>query len=109
MLKIVVASYTDTVTTIAFEPQASKLEVIANLGAGYRASWITPHPLDRTLAFVCLENSDGQLVAIRFDDSEEAGGKILGKIESGGSDPCHMAITKYQEIITANVSLKVWL
>lgn len=89
---ILVASYTESVFTLAFDPVASSLEIISSLKVGHRPSWITSHPGDSFIVFAGLEQTEGRVVVLKYD--ERGQGKVLGSFSSGGRDPASLLATK---------------
>ncbi|GLB38006.1 putative lactonase, 7-bladed beta-propeller [Lyophyllum shimeji] len=105
---ILTSSYTNEVYTLAFDPEASSLSVASRLEVGHHPSWITFYPGDHSLVFTGLEQADGKVFALKYDD--EGKGKVVAEAPSGGSDPCSLAATK-NEVLIANYSSGVvsWL
>ncbi|KAG6829023.1 hypothetical protein H0H92_005931 [Tricholoma furcatifolium] len=89
---IFTASYTNEVTTLAFDPEAASLSVKSAVLVGHHPSWLTYHPDDHSLIFTGLEQSDGKAIALRFD--EDGKGNVVGEAPSGGADPCTLLATK---------------
>lgn len=73
---ILVGSYTDEVYTLSFDPASSSLKVDSSVTVGHHPSWITSHPDNRSLIFAGLEQSQGKIIALKYD--EEGRGKIVG-------------------------------
>ncbi|KXN82437.1 6-phosphogluconolactonase [Leucoagaricus sp. SymC.cos] len=99
--RILVGSYTEEIYTLLFDDVKGSLEVVSTVNVGYHPSWITFHPNDRSIVFTGLEQSDGTVVAMRFDGVGK--GVVVGKTESGGRDPCSLLATK-DELLIANYS-----
>ncbi|KAG6915847.1 hypothetical protein DXG01_009606 [Tephrocybe rancida] len=89
---IFTASYTNEVSTLAFDPEAGSINVLSTVIVGHHPSWITFYPGDHSLVFTGLEQTDGKAVALKFD--EEGKGTIVAKVPSGGADPCTLLATK---------------
>ena len=98
--RIYVGSYTNEITTLSFDPNASSLSVQSSLTVGFQPSWITPHPKDQSLVFTGLEQSNGQIVAVKFD--QKGHGTIVGSSPSGGADPCNL-VAVGSDLFIANV------
>ena len=60
--RILVASYTNEIYTLAFDPQAPSLTLTSTITVGHHPSWITPHPTDKSIVFTALEQSEGKIV-----------------------------------------------
>lgn len=97
---ILASSYTNDISTLAFDPQNSKLNVVSTITVGHHPSWITFYPGDHSLVFTGLEQADGKLVALKYD--EDGKGTMVAKAPSGGADPCSLLATK-DELFVANV------
>jgi 6-phosphogluconolactonase (cycloisomerase 2 family) len=97
---ILVASYTDEVYTLQFDPQSSSLRLISTVKVGQNPSWITPHPDDRSLIFTALEQPQGKIVLLKY--STDGIGQVIAEVSSGGSSPCAMHATT-DELFIANV------
>jgi len=89
--RILVASYTDVLTSLLFDPKGSTLKVISEIKVGNRPSWLTAHPDDPTLVFTGLELSDGIIVAVKFN--EDGNAVVVGQIPSRGADPASLLAT----------------
>ena len=102
--KILVASYASHITTLSFDTTVSPptLSVISSLEIGYHPSWITPHKTDTSVVFTANEQADGVVKALKFD-LRTGEGKVIAEANSGGADPCHLAVSG-DDLITANVS-----
>ncbi|OBZ69776.1 6-phosphogluconolactonase [Grifola frondosa] len=94
---ILVASYTNEIYTLAFDPDVPSLTLASSLTVGHHPSWITRHPTDTSLIFTGLEQPDGKVVALRYD--AEGRGTIVGEAPSGGGHPCSLLATKDQLLI----------
>lgn len=101
-LIILAGSYKDDIYSLKFDPLSNSLELISATTVGYHPSWITFHPQDRSLIFTGLEQSDGKIVAVKYN--AEGKGEVVGKVSSGGQDPCSLFATA-DELIIANVRL----
>lgn len=97
---ILVASYTDEIVTLEFDSDKATLTPTSKLAAGHHPSWIAGHPTDKTLLVAGLEQSDGKVVALRYDASGK--GTVLSVSPTFGQDPCHVLVDK-DEVFAANV------
>ncbi|KAG1731819.1 Lactonase, 7-bladed beta-propeller-domain-containing protein [Suillus paluster] len=107
-LTILVASYTDSIYTLSFDPAPSTgpptLNLLAQTPVGYRPSWIVSHPSNNSLIFTGLEQVDGEIVAIKYGSGETIkGGEVVARAKSGGTDPCSLLVME-DELIIANYS-----
>jgi hypothetical protein len=109
-LTILVASYTDSIYTLSFDPAPPTgypaLKLIARTIVGHHPSWLASHPSDTSLIFTALEQPDGEIVAIKYGSSEAVtveGGEVVARAKSGGRDPCTLLVTE-DELIIGNVS-----
>jgi 6-phosphogluconolactonase (cycloisomerase 2 family) len=84
-----------------FDPTSNSLNLVAKTKLGTNPSWITQHPSDPTLIFAGLEQAEGKVVAVKFDD-KSGKGRIVGDAPCGGADPCSVLATE-DEVIAANV------
>ena len=100
--RIYVATYTNEILSLSFTPDAPSLTLDSTLTVGFHPSWLTSLPSDRTLVFTGLEQNDGQIIAVKFDQKGQ--GKIVGTVPSGGADPCTLLVTD-SELLVGNVSL----
>ena len=89
--RILVASYTDVLTSLLFDPKGPTLKVTSEIKVGNNPSWLTVHPNDPTLVFTGLEVAYGIIIALKFD--ENGNGTIVGQISSGGADPASLLAT----------------
>ena len=103
--RIYVGSYTNEISTLSFDSEASKLAVTSSINVGHHPSWITPHPKDSTLIFTGLEQDDGQILAIKFD--QKGHGVVVGRAPSAGRDPCNLLATD-SELFIANVRISCY-
>lgn len=99
--RLLVSSYTDAIYTISFNAEAGSVDLVSTTRVGHHPSWVTSHPDDASLVFTGLEQSEGVVLAIKFDDKGE--GKVVGRVSSGGADPCSLLATK-DELLVANYS-----
>lgn len=90
--RILAATYTDRIETLLFDSDAQSLSITSSLTVGHHPSWITPHPENPAVLFTALEQEDGQVVAIEYD--EEGKGKVVGDVSSGGAEPCTLVAYK---------------
>ncbi|KAI0701014.1 putative isomerase YbhE [Cerioporus squamosus] len=99
--RILVASYTNEIYTLAFDPEAPSLTLTSTVTLGHHPSWITPHPTDKTVVFTALEQSEGKIVVLKLDDEGRA--TVIGEGPSGGADPCSLLALDGQ-LLLANYS-----
>ncbi|THH05470.1 hypothetical protein EW145_g4771 [Phellinidium pouzarii] len=102
---ILVASYTDAVWTLAFNPSKpadSALSLSSSLIVGHHPSWLERHPSDPTLVFTGLEQGDGRLLALKYDIGSGLG-RIIANVSSGGKDPCTI-LSSDKELFVGNYS-----
>ncbi|KDQ28439.1 hypothetical protein PLEOSDRAFT_167761 [Pleurotus ostreatus PC15] len=99
--RLLVSSYTDAIYTISFNAEAGSVDLVSTTRVGHHPSWVTSHPDDASLVFTGLEQSEGVVLAVKFDDKGE--GKVVGRVSSGGADPCSLLATK-DELLVANYS-----
>ncbi|KAG2354026.1 putative isomerase YbhE [Suillus spraguei] len=107
-LTILVASYTDSIYTLSFDPTpltgSPTLKLVARTPVGYHPSWIASHPSDKSLIYTGLEQADGEVVAIKYGrDGTIEGGDVVARAKSGGADPCTLLVTD-DELIIGNYS-----
>ncbi|KAI0774922.1 putative isomerase YbhE [Trametes elegans] len=98
---ILVGSYTNEIYTLAFEPARPSLTLVSTVTVGHHPSWITPHPTDQTIIFTGTEQTDGKVVALKYD--EQGRGTVVGEIPSGGGDPCSL-LALGDELLVGNYS-----
>ncbi|KJA18135.1 hypothetical protein HYPSUDRAFT_70161 [Hypholoma sublateritium FD-334 SS-4] len=99
--RILVGSYSDEIVTLAFDPDARTLEATSALKVGHHPSWLTAHPAHPSLVRTGLEQSDGRIITVSYDESGK--GTILSDVPSGGQDPCCLLALE-DEILVANYS-----
>jgi len=106
-LTILVASYTDSIYTLSFDPTpptaSPVLKLLARTPVGHRPSWIASHPSDKSLIFTALEQTDGEIVAVKYASGGPVQGEVVARAKSGGSDPCTLLVAE-DELIIGNVS-----
>jgi len=107
-LTILVASYSDSIYTLSFDPSSPigspALKLLARTPVGHHPSWIASHPSDTSLIFTALEQTNGEIVAIKYGSGEEIeGGEVVARSKSGGKDPCTLLVTE-NELIIGNYS-----
>ncbi|KAI0941504.1 hypothetical protein AcW1_003379 [Taiwanofungus camphoratus] len=95
--QLLVGSYTNEIYTLVFDPISSSLKLSSCLTVGYHPSWITPHPTDPSLIFTGLEQSDGKIIAVKYD--KEGRGMVVGEAPSGGADPCTLLAVGEQLLV----------
>ncbi|KAF8422790.1 putative isomerase YbhE [Boletus edulis BED1] len=105
--KILVGSYTDSIYTLTFAPSPSSgtptLTLLSQVHVGPNPSWIEAHPSDRSLVFAGLEQTDGQIVVLKYDKDGKGHKVDAATCPSGGADPCSLLLTE-NEVIVANYS-----
>ncbi|KAF8641444.1 hypothetical protein AX16_009957 [Volvariella volvacea WC 439] len=108
--KILVASYTNEISTLSFDPDAQTLSRESAVTVGFHPSWIAFYPGDHSVVFTGLEQSGGKVLALKFDDGigvdgdkEWRSARIVAEASSGGDDPCSLYATK-DELFVANYS-----
>ncbi|KAJ3513350.1 hypothetical protein NLJ89_g3001 [Agrocybe chaxingu] len=101
VFRILVASYTNDITTLSFDPSTPSLEVTSSLTIGYHPSWITSNPNHPSLVWTGLEQSDGRILALGVD--KHGKGKVVAEASSAGRDPCSLLALK-DELLIANYS-----
>ena len=99
--RILVASTTNHITTLFFDPHGPSLTVTSEIIVGPSPTWITGHPNDPSLVFTGLEQQDGVALALTFDDTGK--GTIIGRIPSGGAGPASLLATP-DALFVGNVS-----
>lgn len=97
---ILVASYTNDIVTLEFDSDSATLKPVSSVTVGYHPSWVEGHPTDKSLVFTGLEQTDGKLVALRYDASGK--GTVISKVSSIGADPCSVHVDK-DVVFAANV------
>ncbi|KAG2355917.1 hypothetical protein BDR07DRAFT_1301843 [Suillus spraguei] len=107
-LTILVASYTDSVYTLSFDPTpptgSPTLNLVARTLVGHHPSWIASHPSNKSLIYTGLEQADGEVVAIKYGRGGTiAGGDVVARAKSGGADPCTLLVAE-DELIVGNYS-----
>lgn len=101
--KILVASYTSEITTLAFDTSNSSptLNVHSTSKSGQSPSWIAVHPSDPSLLFATNEVTEGKVQLFKIQDDGSV--QLIEEKSSGGADPAHLAASE-SELIVANVS-----
>ena len=97
---IFVGAYDDHITTLKFDPTAGTLEVTGKTPAGSNPSWLTTHPINKTLVFASNETDEGKILMFENLDGEL---KLLQSAWSGGAGTAHFLVLE-NEIVTGNVS-----
>ncbi|KAH7911312.1 Lactonase, 7-bladed beta-propeller-domain-containing protein [Hygrophoropsis aurantiaca] len=105
-LTILVGSYTNVIYTLSFDPTAASLKLIASTEVGHHPSWISTHPSDPSLIFAGLEQPEGKIVAVKYQDKLAAGTKVA-EVDSGGKDPCTLLVLE-DEVLIGNYSSGVF-
>jgi hypothetical protein len=93
--KILVGSYTDSIHTLEFDTSdgTPKLKYLSSVNVGHHPSWIEGHPSDRSLIFTGLEQSDGKIVVVKYDEHGKGQKVDETTCSSGGADPCTLPKT----------------
>ncbi|OSC97584.1 putative isomerase YbhE [Trametes coccinea BRFM310] len=99
--RILVASYTNEIYTLAFEPDAPSLKLVSTVTVGHHPSWITPHPKDKNVVFAGVEQTEGKIAVLKYD--QEGRGTVIGEIPSAGADPCSL-LALSDELLVGNYS-----
>ncbi|EJF60684.1 putative isomerase YbhE [Dichomitus squalens LYAD-421 SS1] len=99
--RILVASYTSEIYTLAFDQQAPSLTLTSTITVGHHPSWITAHPADKSIAYTALEQSEGRIIALKLDGEGRA--TAIGEGPSGGADPCSL-VALDEELLLGNYS-----
>ncbi|KAI0030865.1 Lactonase, 7-bladed beta-propeller-domain-containing protein [Vararia minispora EC-137] len=99
--RILVGSYSRSVSTLVFDPAASALSVLASVEVGHHPSWLARHPADPALAYTGLEQADGCMLALRVDAAGRAA--VVARAGAGGADPASFAALA-GELIVGNYS-----
>ncbi|KAJ6621404.1 Lactonase, 7-bladed beta-propeller-domain-containing protein [Mycena sp. CBHHK59/15] len=89
------------VCSLVFDASASTLTCHSSVEVGFHPSWIEFYTSDHSLVFAGLEQKEGKIVAIKYNDSGH--GSVVGETPSGGADPCSLTATK-DELFVANYS-----
>ncbi|KAI0785745.1 putative isomerase YbhE [Abortiporus biennis] len=97
VFRILVASYTNEVYTLLFDPDAPSLTLGSSVTVGHHPSWITPHPTDPTVIFAAVEQGDGRLVALKYDS--DGNGKVVANVPTLGDSPCSILSTEQGVLI----------
>ncbi|KAG2158574.1 Lactonase, 7-bladed beta-propeller-domain-containing protein [Suillus bovinus] len=107
-LTILVASYTDSIYTLSFDPAPSTgsptLNLLAQTIVGHHPSWIASHPSNKSIIYAGVEQADGEIAVIKYGKGgtvEE--GEVVARASSGGADPCTLLVTE-DELIIGNYS-----
>jgi 6-phosphogluconolactonase (cycloisomerase 2 family) len=101
---ILTSTYTDEIVTLGFDHETGTLNVVSSITVGYHPSWITFYPGDHSLVFTGLEQEDGRVLALKYD--QQGKGSVVAAVSSEGGDPCSLIATKAQ-LYVANVRFKV--
>lgn len=97
---LLVASYTNEISTLSFDPASGSLTVSSAISVGHHPSWITFYPGDHSLVFTGLEQTEGKVIALKFD--KDGTGTVVAEALSAGADPCALLATK-DDLLVANV------
>lgn len=98
---ILVASYTNDIVTLEFDSDNATLTQTSSITVGHHPSWIAGHPTISNLVYTGLEQSDGKILALKFEDNGKQG-RLVSEISSIGQDPCSVYVDKDQ-VLAANV------
>lgn len=98
--RILVGSYTNSITALLFDPSKPSLTVASSIEVGFHPSWITPHPSDPSVIFAGLEDTVGKIVVLKYD--EDGKGTIVGEVDSGGDSPASLSAVD-ATLLVANV------
>lgn len=98
---ILVASYTNDIVTLEFDSESATLKQTSSTTVGHHPSWIEGHLTLPNVVYTGLEQSDGKILALRFEDNGKKG-EIVSEISSIGRDPCSVHVDKDQ-VFAANV------
>ncbi|KAH9949314.1 putative isomerase YbhE [Amylocystis lapponica] len=91
-------SYTNSIYTLAWDPETSSLTLAASTDAGFHPSWIIFHPADRSIVLTDLEAEVGQIAVLKYDSA--GNGKVIEQVPSEGADPCHIAAAGGQLLVS---------
>ena len=97
---ILVGSYSNDVTTLAFDPTTKDLQVASSLTVGYHPSWIASNNAHPSLIWTGLEQLEGKVLVLSYDKQGIC--KVISETSSAGSEPCFLWADKH-ELIIANV------
>ncbi|KIY62538.1 putative isomerase YbhE [Cylindrobasidium torrendii FP15055 ss-10] len=100
--RILVATYTNSVYTIDFDPEKSSLARVKAIEIGNHPSWVVRHPDDPTLVYTVTEGKNGRILAVKL--SGDGSGSVVGSGPSGGDDPCSILAISSSELLAANYS-----
>ena len=98
--RILVASYSNDVSTLTFDPDTRSLTLSSSISVGFHPSWITPHPTDKSIVFTALEQAEGKIIVLKLDDDGRA--TLVGDGPSRGADPC-TSVAIDDQLLLANV------
>jgi 6-phosphogluconolactonase (cycloisomerase 2 family) len=103
VFKILVASYTSSIPTLAFDPEASppSLTLFSTTEVGNNPTWLTRHPTKKDLVFATIEQSEGKVAVLKVDSEGKT--SVINTISSHGADPAHAKALEDQLLI-GNVS-----
>ncbi|KAF9012735.1 Lactonase, 7-bladed beta-propeller-domain-containing protein [Cyathus striatus] len=100
--RILVASYSNEITTLDFDSKAGSLSIKSAISVGHHPSWIAQHPKERSLVYTGLEQADGRVLVLKYDSDGK--GAIVADASSAGKDPCSLLATEDDELLVANYS-----
>ncbi|THG99249.1 hypothetical protein EW026_g3072 [Hermanssonia centrifuga] len=108
--RIFVGSYTKEISTLSFDPDTHSLSLDSSVTVGHHPSWITRHPRRSSVILAGVEQADGKIVAVLYDDNGK--GTIAAEFPSGGADPCtllavdnNLLVGNYSSGILATIPL----
>ena len=95
---ILVGSFSTDITTLAFDPTTETLQITSSLTVGHHPSWIASHNAHPSLIWTGLEQSEGKILALSYD--ERGNCKVVSEASSAGSDPCSLLADEHELIVT---------
>ncbi|KAH9485787.1 putative 6-phosphogluconolactonase [Psilocybe cubensis] len=98
---ILVASYSNDIVTLTFDPKTASLDVTSSTTVGHHPSWIASHPSHPSIVWTGLEQYDGKILALTHDDTGFL--DKVAEVTSGGRDPCCLLALE-NEVLVANYS-----
>ena len=104
--RLLVASYTNSVYTLEYDPSKpsdSAIAITSRIDVGFHPSWLAKHPSDPSLIFTALEQAEGRLLVLKYDVMSGKGA-VVSDVPSGGHSPCTVLALE-NEIFTGNVRL----
>jgi len=98
---VLVGSYSNSIVTLTFDPETLTLDLTSSIIVGHHPSWLTSHPNYPSLVWTGLEQYDGKIVTLSFDENGK--GKVVSETTSAGGDPCSLSIAN-DELLIGNYS-----